>query len=163
MPGPIHAYLSADHDRVGALLERARQRGADPAQDAATWATFGEELARHIGREDRILLREVRRVDRRSLPGQARMREEHAELLALAASEPSDATLARVAELFAAHSRMEEAPGGMFELCERALASRADEVLGELRRAPPAPVRPTPGGAAPHRPQGSPSVRTRGR
>jgi hypothetical protein len=159
MPGPIHAYLSSDHDRVGALLARCTPRAPHAEVDEAAWAEFGDALARHIGREDRVLLRAVRRVDLRALPGQARMREEHAELLALAAGAPTAETLARAQALFEAHSRMEEAPGGMFEACERTLAARTDEVLEELRRAPPAPVRATPGGAAPARPKGPPSVR----
>ena len=54
MPGKIHCYLAADHDRLDALLERAI---SDPTKiDAAAYAQFRAGLLKHIALEEKVLL-----------------------------------------------------------------------------------------------------------
>lgn len=54
MPGKIHCYLAADHDRLDALLERAI---SDPTNiDAAAYAQFRAGLLKHIAMEEKVLL-----------------------------------------------------------------------------------------------------------
>ena len=54
MRGVVYDYLSADHDRLDALLESATANRA--AVDMASYSEFRKGLLRHISIEEKIVL-----------------------------------------------------------------------------------------------------------
>ena len=131
-------YLRADHERLEALLARTTAR--PEAIDLEAYDAFRlVGLLRHIGLEEKILLPAARR---RRVPAAARLRLDHGALAALFVPTPTRAIVAAIRAILAEHNRIEEAPGGVYDLCEQ-LAGAADaELLAALRAAPEVPVSP---------------------
>lgn len=136
MPGGVlHRFLSDDHARLDALL---RETLADPqALDLDAYARLRGGLLRHIGMEERVLLRDARR--RRAgepLPVAARLRADHSALAALLVPSPTRALLETLRGLLDEHNRIEEGPGGPYDACDALAADEAEQVLALLRAAP---------------------------
>lgn len=142
MPGPLAAYLIADHERLERLLDRAV---ADPERfDHEAFEEFRAGLMRHIGIEEKIVLADARR--RRGgepLPIARVLRVEHGALASLLVPTPDHAIVSEIRSILEVHDPREEGPGGAYEQCE---ALAGDEVLALLERARSAPEVP----AAPH-------------
>lgn len=128
------SYLRADHDRLEALLARALR---PEAIDLEVYGAFRRGLLRHIGLEEKILLPAARRWnDGIPIAAAARLRLDHGAIAALLVPTPTPAIIAAIRAILAEHNRIEEAPGGVYDLCER-LAGPADgELLATLRAAP---------------------------
>jgi hypothetical protein len=119
----IHHYLSDDHARLDAAL----QRGG--------YEQFREGLLRHIGIEQKILFPIVSGwslVERLHL--------DHGALAALLVPTPTPAILDAIRTILSHHNPLEEGPGGLYDECDRRLGSQAEEVLKRIQNAPRVPV-----------------------
>jgi hypothetical protein len=140
-PGPIHAFLAEDHERLDALLRRAT--GSAAGFDAASFEEFRAGILRHIGIEEKILLKEARRANGgEPLPMASRLRVEHGAIAMLLVPTPSHELVAEIRSLLSGHNALEEGAAGLYEVCDRLMATDADAVLERLRAYPPVKVAP---------------------
>lgn len=140
MPGPIHALLSHDHDRLDALLDGA-ERG-----DAAAYHGLRAGLLRHIAQEERVLLPAARRLHGAPLPIAGRLRIDHGCLAALLVPPPSPVHLARMREILLPHNALEEEAGGLYETVETLAGSELADLCALLEAQPPVRLAPNLGG-----------------
>ncbi len=63
MPGVLYRYLSDDHDRLDALLERAVAKPG--VIDMEPYSEFRKGLLRHISIEEKIVLPAIAKAARR--------------------------------------------------------------------------------------------------
>ncbi|MBM2805069.1 MAG: uncharacterized protein HW419_2962 [Deltaproteobacteria bacterium] len=135
MPGDIFRFLADDHARLDALLQRA---GANPtAIDLSAYGEFRAGLLKHIGMEEKILLPAAqKRRGGEPLAVAAKLRLDHGALAALLVPTPTQAIVAAIRTILAAHNPIEEGPGGVYEECENVAGVEADQILRQLRDAP---------------------------
>lgn len=132
MPGKIHCYLAADHDRLDALLERAI---SDPTNiDAAAYAQFRAGLLKHIAMEEKVLLPAAQKARGGvPLPIAARLRLDHGALVALLVPSPTAPIVAAIRAILKVHNPIEEDPGGVYDECEKLTGAEADQILRQLQ------------------------------
>jgi len=132
MTDPITAALVQDHHRIGAWLRQALQG------DREAYVAFRGALLRHIGIEEKLVLPALRGLGiEPPMAGQLRL--DHAALAALLVPSPTPAILGEVSALLAVHDPLEEGPGGLYPLADRALVS-AGELLARIAGAPYPPL-----------------------
>jgi hypothetical protein len=133
--------MGAEHRRLEKLFDLALVALA--AGDPSGWARFREELLRHIGIEERILIPAVQEA-RGGAPDPVaqRLRLDHGALAALLVPSPTARLVGTIAAILAEHEPREEGPGGLFANADRGLGSRAGAVVERMRRAPAVPVSP---------------------
>ena len=133
MPGKIHRYLAGDHRRLDTLLERAMQ---NPEKiDVEAYAQFRAGLLRHIGMEEKVLLREAqKRCGGEPLPDASRLRLDHGALTSLLVPSPSLQVVAAIRAVLEAHNRIEEDSGGVYDQCEELAGAEVDQVLDQLHK-----------------------------
>lgn len=133
--GAIHRFLSADHARLDALLQRAF---ADPNHIAfEAYGQFRAGLLRHISMEEKILLPAAQKArGGAALPIAAKLRLDHGALAALLVPTPTPAIAATLRTVLAAHNPLEEGPDGLYQTCESLLAGEIESVVAELKSAP---------------------------
>ena len=137
----VRRFLGGEHRKLEAHFGRALEALADG--DPSAWGRFREELLRHIGIEERILLpalREARGGDPDPLA--ARLRLDHGALAALLVPSPTSRVLGTIAGILAEHEPREEGPGGLFASADESLASRAPSIVERMQLAPSVPVSP---------------------
>ena len=137
--GPVARFLAADHARLDALLRRATsQRGHI---DGGAYAEFRSGLLKHIGMEEKMLLPAAQRARGGApLPIAARLRLDHGALAALLVPTPTLAIIAALQRILTAHNAVEEAPDGVYAVCEQLVGDDAEALLTQLRAAPEVPV-----------------------
>jgi hypothetical protein len=141
MAGKIYRYLSDDHVRLDDALQRATRK-ADVI-DIGAYSEFREGLLRHIGMEEKILLPAARAANGgKPLRDASRLHLDHGALAALLVPTPTSSIIAAIKTILDAHNPVEEGPGGVYDECERLLASDADEVAARLHNARPVEVAP---------------------
>ncbi len=127
----LGGWLSRDHGDIHALLESACD---GPNLRSEPFARFRERLLRHIGIEEKLLFRALRRADpdceRERL---ARLRVEHAALTSLLVPTPDLALANEIRGLLESHNALEEGESGVYASCLRRLPG--DEVAEILERA----------------------------
>jgi len=140
-PGPISVFLAGDHVRLDALLARAT--GSAAGLDAPSFEEFRAGILRHIGMEEKILLKEARRANGgEPLSMARRLRVEHGAIAMLLVPTPTRELVAEIRSILAEHNVLEEGPAGLYETCDRLLAGEADAVLEKLRSYPPVKLAP---------------------
>ena len=141
MAGKIHRYLTDDHERLDAMLERAM---SDPENiDAVAYAQFRSGLLKHIGMEEKILLPAARRMrGGEPLPAAAKLRLDHGALTALLVPSPRPRVIAALRAILKLHNPIEEDPGGVYETCEELAGAEVDDILRQLQQAPEVRVLP---------------------
>lgn len=128
-PERITEYLLRDHQRLRALLERAR--AADPLDEEA-FAAFRAGLLRHIAIEEKLLWPAARRARGDRPLEQARaLRIEHAALGSLLVPTPDAALCDEIRSLLGAHDAREEGEGGVYTECEHLLSAAESAQLAE--------------------------------
>jgi hemerythrin HHE cation binding domain-containing protein len=137
--GPIVRLLTADHERLDALLRRAF---ATPGEiDAGAYAAFRKGLLRHIGMEEKILLPAAQRARAgEPLPRAAQLRLDHGALAALLVPSPTQAIGHAIRTILERHNAVEEGPDGVYAACERLAGPQAETLLAALMMAPDVPV-----------------------
>jgi hypothetical protein len=141
MPGPIGAFLAADHARLDGLLARAE---AEPGSVAAEpFAAFRAGLLRHIALEEKILFPAAHRARGGApLPTFRRLRIDHGAIASLLVPAPTPALIAELRSILIPHDGIEEADGGLYDACDALLAAQAEQVLERMRAYPPVRVAP---------------------
>jgi hypothetical protein len=134
MNDTISSWLERDHRRLGALL-----RGAIEG-DAAAYAEFRAGLLRHIGIEEKILLRELAAVRAEPIAVAPQLHLDHAALAALLVPSPTPALLERVRAVLELHDPLEEGPGGLYAIADETLAARRTELIARFEAAPAPPL-----------------------
>jgi hypothetical protein len=136
MPGALHRFFQDDHARLDALLARAVQ--APDAIDEGAFDEFCAGLFRHIAMEEKVLLAEAARLRGAPLAIEKQLRADHAALGALTVPTPTRETVAAIRSILAEHNPLEEAPGGLYDACERLFGAGCDDALGRVRAVPKA-------------------------
>jgi hypothetical protein len=137
--GPVARYLIDDHERLGALLQRAVERA--PEIDMAAYDAFRRGLLRHIGMEEKVLLPSAQRARGGvPLPAASRLRLDHGAIAALLVPVPNTAIVAALRGILAGHDGLEEGPGGVYEACEQLAGSASAALAAELQAFPDVPV-----------------------
>lgn len=137
----IRELLSADHDRLDALLRQAAARPG--AVDERPYEEFRRGLLKHVGMEEMILLPAAKSA-RGGRPADlaAKIRLDHGALTALLVPSPTPQLLAALRAVLEPHNALEEqGERGLYDDCARALGPQAERVLAQLREArdiPPA-------------------------
>jgi hypothetical protein len=141
MPGSLYEYLSNDHDRLDALLERAI---ASPgALDEEAYAEFRKGLLRHISMEEKIVFPAmVKRLGKKIASLIDRLHVDHGVIVSLMAPPPSPSVVMTVQSILQAHNRIEEQVDGLYRLLEEAVGPEAEQLLTQLNSAPPVAVLP---------------------
>jgi hypothetical protein len=145
--GPLFEFLVADHARVSGLLERVTRDSGE--MDLPAYHSFRSGLLKHIGMEEKILLPALERAHGVSRATAARFRRGYQALAALLASTPSAGIVRTLGAVFADHDRLERAPGGLYEACERLDEETRAALLARARSAPEVPVAPLQEGSRP--------------
>lgn len=132
----ITEHLTRDHERLHALLARAR---GGPAFDGEAFAAFRAGLLRHIGVEEKLLFPAARKRLGAPLAAARRLRVEHAALTSLLVPTPDHALCDEIEALLAAHDAREEGEGGVYAECEAAIGDASFELVERARAiaAPP--------------------------
>ena len=138
--GPIEQLLTDDHRRLEALLEQAA--AAPPAgEGAASFEGFRAGLLRHIGIEEKILLRQSRAARHgEALPMAAELRVQHGAIASLLVPTPTPAIVAELRALLAEHNLHEEGEAGLYHQCDQLLAPHAAEIVALIHAAPAVPL-----------------------
>jgi hypothetical protein len=132
MSGKIHRYLTSDHERLDALLERTM---SDPENiDAAAYAQFRSGLLKHIGMEEKILLPAAQKLrGGEALAVAPKLRLDHGALVALLVPSPTAPIVAAIRAILKAHNPIEEDAGGVYDQCEKLAGAEADQILRQLQ------------------------------
>jgi hypothetical protein len=141
MPGVIHHYLAADHDRLEELLGEAI---AIPGRiERVPFDAFREGLLRHIAMEEKVLLPTIARLQGgRPSAAAGRIRLDHGAIASLLVPPPSPSIVATLRFILEGHNRLEEDDGGVYRLAEELSGAEAGDVLNQLIAVPAVPVRP---------------------
>ena len=124
-------------------LDGALRRATDNPDviDMSAYGEFREGLLRHIGMEEKILLRAAQIANGgEPINSAARLHLDHGALAALLVLTPTPSIIAAIRTILERHNPVEEGPGGAYEECERLLGLDVDEVLLRLQGAPRVPV-----------------------
>lgn len=141
MAGELARYLSDDHDRLDALLERAAARPGEV--DPEPFAEFRKGIVRHIGIEEKIMLPAIAQARGGSPIAEAeRLRLDHGAIVALLVPPPDPAIIATLRSILPSHNDLEEREGGVYDQFDRAAGANTDAMLERLRTFPEVPVLP---------------------
>lgn len=139
MIGPIEQFMTEDHVRLDALLERAVPLKG--AIDEEAYAEFREGLLRHIGMEEKVLLPEAKRLrGGEPMPIAQQLRREHGRLAALLVPPPTPERCERVREALALHNPLEEGPEGLYAQIDALAGAEGAAIVEKLRAQPRVPV-----------------------
>jgi hypothetical protein len=139
-PGtPLERFLAEDHVRLDDLLTRSHADDAGVAR--AAYESFRSGLLRHIAFEEKFVMPHLRRAEQ-ALPLLGRLRADHSALAALLIPNPRSDLLQAVREILHEHNRLEEEPGGMYELAARALGAEQAGVMAQIAAMPDVKVSP---------------------
>jgi hypothetical protein len=139
--GAITHWLSADHERLDALLRRATARSGEI--DPLPYAEFRRGLLRHIGIEEKILLPAVQRArGGEALAVAERLRLDHGAIAALLVPTPTPVIVATIRAVLQDHNAVEEGADGLYATCDRLLADRAAALVEEMTAYPEPPANP---------------------
>lgn len=130
MGAELHAFLSADHERLDALLATCLRTGDGEAYDA-----FRRGLLRHIAIEERVLF-PLLRTRSGVTPLEEQLHRDHAALAALLVPPPTGAELHQIASILTAHNPLEEEAGGLYELVETLAAEQLAALMASVHAIP---------------------------
>ncbi len=134
--GELHAFLSADHERLDALLATCLRTGDSDAYDA-----FRRGLLRHIAIEERVLFPRLR-TQSGLTPLEEQLHRDHAALAALLVPPPTGDELGRIASILAAHNPLEEEDGGLYEIVETVAGDELAQLMSSVNAIPAVRVMP---------------------
>lgn len=141
MHGPLHRYMTEDHERLDALLTRA---AADPERmDLDSFHAFRVGILRHIGIEEKLLLPTAKRLRGEPLPVAQKLRLDHSALATLLVPTPTQAIVAEIRRVLTTHNPLEDDEDGMYDQVDRLLSPQdADDLLHRVRSTPDPAVAP---------------------
>ena len=152
MPGPITRFLSADHDRLEALLSEAT---VVPGEiERTSYEAFRSALLRHIGIEEKILTAAFRRAGPPDPEFEATarlLRIDHGAIAALLVPSPSHDLVREIRSILRPHNGLEEGELGFYARCDARLAAEAEGIVARMRAYPEVPTMPHNDGPRVHR------------
>lgn len=141
MNTPIHTFFTQDHRRLEELLDQAFKDPDAIREDL--YHAFRVGLLTHIKMEEKILFPAAKAANGGvPIPLAAKLRLDHGALTALMVVPPNAAVIAAVRHILDEHDRLEEEPGGMYDICEKLTHAQTAEVLQRLEQTTPVPVHP---------------------
>ena len=141
MNKPIHAYFTNDHRRLEELLDQACKD--TEAIHEEPYHAFRVGLLTHIKMEEKILFLAAKEANGgEPIPLAAKLRLDHGALTALMVVPPTAAVIAAVRRIIEKHDELEEAPGGMYDICEALTKEQTAELLERLAQTTQVPVHP---------------------
>ena len=141
MHGVLYKYLSDDHDRLDALLNRAVAKPG--VIDMEPYAEFRKGILRHISMEEKIVLPAIAKWQGGKKAAIAeRLRLDHGAIVSLLVPPPTPSIVLTLKHIFEVHNPLEEQEGGLYEFFETLARSDTERMLGELKAAPDVPVLP---------------------
>lgn len=139
MPSELHAFLARDHERLDALLDECRR--AEGVDCLDKYDEFRRGLLRHIGIEERVLFPELRK--RRGVTSlEQQLHRDHAALAALLVPPPAPEEIAHITAILETHNRLEEDPGGLYEIIEELAGEDLDALMKRVHAIPAIPLAP---------------------
>ena len=141
MNKPIHAYFTNDHRRLEELLDQSCK---DPEViQEEPYHAFRVGILTHIKMEEKILFLAAKEANGgEPIPLAAKLRLDHGAITALMVVPPTAALIAAVRHILEKHDELEEAPGGMYDICEALTHEQTAELLERLAATTPVPVHP---------------------
>lgn len=141
MAGALYQYLADDHERLDSLFQRAV---AKPGEiDAESYHEFRKGLLRHIAMEEKIVLPSIAKWQGGKKPAIGeQLHLDHGALVALLAPPPSPSIMLTMRSILDLHNALEEEDGGLYQLLEHMAGPEAEEILAQLKSAPPVAVLP---------------------
>ncbi len=136
----IRQFLTDDHRRLDALLERTGECGS--TEELAAYDDFRRGILKHIGIEEKILLTAAARLQGMPLEQAARLRLDHGAIVSLLMPIPTTPIIRAIRTVLTAHNPIEEGDGGVYDTCEKLAASEHDELLAKILGAPEVPTHP---------------------
>jgi hypothetical protein len=133
----IREWLEVDHRAIGALLDLS---DADGSFDGEAFEKLRGRLLRHIGIEEKVLLRAVHETIGRPISRARRIRVEHGAIAALLVPTPDLALVSELRSLLRAHDTLEEGDEGVYAECDHILGPRADELVMKAEAFPVVPL-----------------------
>lgn len=133
MPGPLHDFLTRDHERLDALLALCLDGGSVIPKEP--YDEFRRGLLRHIGIEERVLFPMLRSKHGLTVV-ERQLHRDHAALAALLVPPPGRWELEQIAGILAGHNDLEERVEGMYELVERTAGESLQELLDRAHAIP---------------------------
>jgi hypothetical protein len=141
MSGPISSFFQSDHTRLDGLLCAATRTPGE--LDPQAYAAFRAGLLKHIALEEKLLLPAARRLrGGEPLELARRLRVEHGALAALLVPSPTLELVSEIRSILEPHNRLEEEPGGVYDICDELLAGEAEALLAKARSYPEVRVAP---------------------
>jgi hypothetical protein len=141
MHGVLYKYLSEDHERLDALLNRAVAKPG--VIDMYLYAEFRKGILRHISMEEKIVLPAIAKWQGGKKAAIAeRLRLDHGAIVSLLVPPPTPSIVLTLKHIFEVHNPLEEQEGGLYELLETLARPDTERILGELKAAPAVPVLP---------------------
>ncbi len=127
--------LTDDHRRLETLLQSAVASPSRVKHDA--YDRFRAGLLRHIGMEEKILLPTAQRLSHgEPLSIATKLRLEHAAIAALLMPTPTAGIIATLSLILTKHNVIEEAPDGLYGLCDKLAGRETEQLIAKLRAAP---------------------------
>lgn len=141
MNKPLHDFFTRDHQRIDRLLDKATEQ---PGQiDMDYYHQFRTQLLKHIKMEEKTLFPAAK------MAGQAIMQEllpryrlEHAAITSLMVPPPTMPLIKVIRHVLEKHDAAEEAPGGLYDVCEALTQGQTQDLLKKLAATEEVPVHP---------------------
>lgn len=141
MDNRLYQFFTKDHRRIDDFLDKATENPDNIQMEY--YNAFRTGLLRHIKMEEKFLFPAAKQGNGGvALPVTAQLRLEHGALTSLMVPPPSPALIKVLRHVLEKHDQVEEAPGGMYEACERLTGDRTDTLLEALSKVAEVPVHP---------------------
>src|SRR4030095_11199272 len=130
MHGVLYQYLSNDHDRLDALLNRAVAKPGMIAMEP--YAEFRKGILRHISMEEKIVLPAIAKWQGGKKAAIAeRLRLDHGAIVSLLVPPPTPSMVLTIRSILEVHNRLEEQDDGLYQLFETLAGPETDKKLAE--------------------------------
>ena len=131
----ITEYLSADHDRLDALLQHTITESDEIDQTA--YIQFRQGLLRHIGIEEKILIPALK-IDMNAIMKDTveRIHLDHSAIVALLVPPPSPEIISALHKILSRHNELEERNGGFYEQADAYDAQAVQHIADAVKNAP---------------------------
>ncbi len=139
MNKPIHKFFTDDHRNIEAILETAIANSKGINMEL--YHRFRTKLLKHIKMEEKILFPAAQKASGDvTLTVMAKLRLEHGAITALMVPPPTMELIKVLKYILDKHDFIEEAPGGMYDVCESLTHHQTEELLIQLKNTPEVPV-----------------------
>ncbi|MBX2985455.1 MAG: hemerythrin domain-containing protein [Bacteroidia bacterium] len=135
----IYHFFTDDHREIEELLNDADSLPVEIKPEP--YNQFRTRLLTHIKMEEKVLFPAAQEANGGiPLELQAKLRLDHGAITALMVPPPNKDLIKVIRFVLEVHDRLEEDPGGMYDICESLTLKRTEELLQTLRNIPVVPV-----------------------